>query len=125
MKNKLFKDIFKKGDIIIAIVLVVAVVLTAVFATRTEDCFVEIFVDGNIVFQLDINTDTIIDLKNTDYNVAVVVEIKDGKVMVTDSDCPDKLCVHSSAVSSAGGMIICLPNRVVVKVSPKEVDAIS
>lgn len=125
MKNKLLKDIFKKGDIIIAVILVVAVILTAVFATRIEESFVEIYVDGNLVFQLDLNADAVIDLEKTDFHIPVVVEVKDGKVRVTESNCPDKLCVHSSAVSSAGGMIICLPNRVVVKVTPKEVDAIS
>ena len=125
MKNKLFKDIFKKGDILIAVVLIVAVVLTAVFATRTEESFVEIYVDGHLAYQLDLDADIVVDLADTIHKIDLVVEVKDGMVKVTESNCPDKLCVHSSAVSSVGGMIICLPNKVVVKVTPKEVDAIS
>lgn len=125
MKNKLFKDIFKKGDVIVIALLVVAVILTAVFATRTADSFVEIYVDGNLVMQLDLSKDTVVDLNSTSHKIDMKVEIKAGKVFVTHSDCPDKLCVESAGVSSVGGMIVCLPNKVVIKVTPKEVDAIS
>lgn len=125
MKNKLFKDIFKKGDVIVIALLVVAVILTAVFATRTADSFVEIYVDGNLVMQLDLSKDTVVDLNSTSHKIDMKVEVKAGKVFVTHSDCPDKLCVESAGVSSVGGMIVCLPNKVVIKVTPKEVDAIS
>ena len=125
MKNKLLKDVFKKGDIILVLVLAVAVILTAVFATRTEDSFVEIYVDGVLAFQLDLSKDTTLDLNTTSYKIDLIVTVKSGKAYVTHSDCPDKLCVESSGVSSVGGLIVCLPNKVVVKVTPKEVDAIS
>ncbi len=116
---------FKKGDVILVVILVVAVILTAVFATRTQDSFVEVYVNGNFVCQLDLDEDATVNLMKMKCNVDVVIEVKDGKVSVIHSDCPDKLCVSSSAVSSVGGMIVCLPNKVVIKVTPKEVDAVS
>ncbi len=125
MKKELAKDIFKKGDIILVIILILAVILTAVFATQKEDSFVEVYVNGNFVCQLELDEDSTIDLKKLKCNVDLILQVKDGKVSVTHSDCPDKLCVSSSAVSSVGGMIVCLPNKVVIKVMPKEVDAIS
>jgi hypothetical protein len=78
-----------------------------------------------LAFQLDLSKDTTLDLNTTSYKIDLIVTVKSGKAYVTHSDCPDKLCVLSSGVSSVGGLIVCLPNKVVVKVTPKEVDAIS
>ena len=44
-----------------------------------------------------------------------VCEIKDGEVKMTEADCPDHLCMKQPAVGSAGGYIVCLPNRVVIQ----------
>ena len=44
-----------------------------------------------------------------------VCEIKDGKARMISADCPDHLCMHQPAITSAGGIIVCLPNRVVIK----------
>jgi hypothetical protein len=43
----------------------------------------------------------------------VLLHIKDGKVWVTDSDCPDKLC-EGMRVDNSRGQIICLPNQIVI-----------
>lgn len=43
-------------------------------------------------------------------------EIRGGKVRMTDADCPDRLCVHSRAASEPGDTIVCLPNRVVLRI---------
>lgn len=56
----------------------------------------------------------------TGYNTLV---IKDGKADVTDADCPDKLCVNQHSISCDGETIVCLPNKLVVKiVSETEAD---
>lgn len=47
---------------------------------------------------------------------ATTIEIKDGKVRVTDSPCPQHICVKQGWKSREGEVIICLPNRIVVKV---------
>ncbi|MFR4121720.1 MAG: NusG domain II-containing protein [Clostridium sp.] len=31
------------------------------------------------------------------------------------ADCPDHLCMKQAAIGSAGGFIVCLPNKVVIK----------
>lgn len=54
------------------------------------------------------------------YNTLV---IKDGKADVTEADCPDKLCVNQHSISYSGETIVCLPNKLVVKiVSEAEAD---
>lgn len=52
-----------------------------------------------------------------------VIEIKDRKVRVVSSACPNKLCVHQGFVNR--GSIICLPNRVVITIGRSPVDGIT
>ena len=54
--------------------------------------------------------------------------IRDGKAWIEAADCPDKLCVREKPIERNGEMIVCLPNKVIVRiVSGKEAenDAIS
>lgn len=45
-----------------------------------------------------------------------VVEIRDNRVHVLDSPCPNKICVSQSWIERPGETIICLPNRVSITV---------
>lgn len=38
----------------------------------------------------------------------------DGRIRVTESDCPNQDCVHTGAISRAGQSIVCLPGRIAV-----------
>ena len=42
-----------------------------------------------------------------------VITVKDGKIAVTDADCPDGYCMERGFCSS-GAQIVCLPNRLVL-----------
>lgn len=124
MRNELkisFKTIFKKGDLILLAVLLVAVILTIIFAVGGDDEYVQIYVDGVLKYEVSLYSDMEIDL--LDGKMTVV--IKDGKAWVEHSDCVEQLCVNNSPLTSSGGMIVCLPNKVVVKISGREVDAIT
>ncbi|MDZ7374770.1 MAG: NusG domain II-containing protein [candidate division KSB1 bacterium] len=46
----------------------------------------------------------------------VVIEVREGKVRVVESSCPDKFCVASRPVTPLGGVIVCAPNRLVIHV---------
>lgn len=46
-----------------------------------------------------------------------VIEIRDSRVRVREAHCPNQLCVKQGWVSS--GVIVCLPNRIVVTVGGK------
>jgi hypothetical protein len=41
--------------------------------------------------------------------------VEDFRVRMVDSACPDKLCVHTGWIGSSGDSIVCLPNRVVLR----------
>ena len=42
--------------------------------------------------------------------------VKDGKVAIVESDCPGMDCVHSGRISGKGRSLVCLPNRVEIRI---------
>jgi hypothetical protein len=53
-----------------------------------------------------------------------IVTIQGGRASVTDSPCPDKLCVHMPPISQPGQWIACLPNKVFVRVKGEDAQEI-
>jgi len=55
------------------------------------------------------------------------VEIGKNYARVTDASCPNKLDVHMGAVTGSGQMIVCLPNRLIVRIfgNDKSIDAVA
>lgn len=46
-----------------------------------------------------------------------VVEVAPGKVRIQSADCPDQTCVHQGWIESSAGLLVCLPNSLVIGVS--------
>lgn len=120
LKDK-YKDIFKIGDIFILLLVFVLVVLTIGFSLQKGADIAEIYIDGELCYTLSLSEDKSLEI--LDGKMTIVVE--NGHICVSESDCVEQLCVHASSISDQGGVIVCLPNRVVVKVIAKEVDAIT
>lgn len=54
------------------------------------------------------------------------IVIEDGYAYMAAADCPDKLCIKQGKISDSAASIICLPNRVEVKMSGTgKADAVS
>ncbi len=53
---------------------------------------------------------------------ALTVTIDDGAVSVTESDCPDGVCVNSGIISRAGQAIVCVPAKVTVRIDGPRAD---
>lgn len=71
---------------------------------------IQITVDGELYGTYSLGKDQVIAIGDTN-----VCEIKNGEVKMTEANCPDHLCMKQPAVGSAGGYIVCLPNRVVIQ----------
>ncbi len=71
---------------------------------------ISITVDGKPYGSYALSEAQIIRINDTN-----VCEIKNGRARMTHATCPDGLCLHQSAVTGRGGMIICLPNKVIIQ----------
>ena len=106
----------KKGDIILSAgIIVLAVVFIFLFSFfKVQGKQVVITVDGEVFGKYSIDYDQEIEVK-TELGVNTVV-IRDGKVSVSNADCPDKYCVNHVPVDETGETVVCLPHRMIVVV---------
>ena len=105
----------KKTDfIVIAVFLAAAGILWGVLnLNQKSGKTADIYVKGEYYTTLPLDKDTV-------YSPAEVpnvkIEIKDGKVGFIESDCPDKVCINTGFLHTAGQTAVCLPNAVSVTV---------
>ena len=59
----------------------------------------------------------------TNRGYTLTVDIADGTVNVTDSDCPGHDCQHTPPISRSGQSIVCLPAQIVISLEGASLDA--
>ena len=119
----------KRSAIILSIVLVLlcAAGIAAwiwLRSTAVTNAAAEIYSDGVLIKTVSLSENTRFTVEHGDgYNV---IEVQDGAVSVVEASCPDKVCIHTGAVSQGAVPIICLPNRLEVRVisADNNVDAV-
>lgn len=112
-----FKLNFQKGDILsVIIVLLIALGTGTAFFPRQgemKNAKVQIWQEGILVKELPLEENQNVTI---DYDYHNLISILDQKVCIKESDCPGEDCVHSGWISSVGRSIVCLPNRVEVRI---------
>ena len=79
-----------------------------------ENPTAEVIQDGKIIrtFSLSENTEFTITCEDG-FNSIV---IKDGAIMISDADCPDRICVKTGPISGGAVPIVCLPHRLEIRI---------
>lgn len=112
-KNKI------RNDVILAAVIVIIAVAGLLFinGTRVEGNRVVVKINGVETQSYSLSENTEFEIKtgknNSNYNIVV---IENGKVRVTEADCPDGICEDYRPISYVGETIICLPHKVVIEI---------
>lgn len=104
---------------IVLIVALLTVCFVLCFLPKEAGADVTVSVDGTVIAKKPLTEDCTIDLPD-----GGEVVIEDGTVRLLHSTCPDHLCEKMGAISSAGEVILCVPNRISVQIGEKEVDAL-
>lgn len=114
-----------KGDKIIIVSILIISFVSILFINSLNNSssgnILVIEVNGKLYdeYKLDtINFHKIIEI-NTKYGYNKVEITKNG-IRIKESDCPDKICVKSGYISNKGEMIVCLPNRLILKIEGDE-----
>ena len=65
--------------------------------------------------------------KNAEYELrGCVVAVRNGEIFISKTDCPDRVCEKTGKISRAGEAIICVPQRVEIRISgDAEIDAVA
>ena len=124
MRKNEMKLAFCKGDIIaIALVAVIAILVAVFFWTSfgsEEAGMVTVYQDGKLIREISLNETTEFVVEGDYTNV---ISVEDGKAAIIESDCPGTDCVHSGWIHEPGCSIVCLPNRVEIRIEgASEVD---
>ncbi len=123
----MFKEFFRKADLILMAVLIIIGITASVclsFSDSVGDRVI-ITVAGDLYGTYPLTEDRVITVTSGDHSNTV--EIRDGAVRVTEASCKNHVCVDHAPITRAGESIICLPNRVVIRIDGEgaEYDAIS
>ncbi len=124
----------KAGDIVLVLLVIAAAIGSMVLVSRAsageKGSLAIVEVNGKEVRRLELSDKQgyrTLTVQGTLGSSTVAVE--DGKVWMTESACRDKLCVGMGRIDSTGQSIVCLPNRVVIRITngakPGSVDAIT
>ena len=109
---------FKRGDLLaFALVLLMAAAVFLCFLPLNRDeagGTVEIYQDGELVKSCLLTQNAEVEIAGEYTNT---VSISDGRAAITQSNCPGEDCMHSGWISAAGRSIVCLPNRVEVRIT--------
>ena len=105
-----------KKDLLVLSIIFLIISLTYIISSfhNTGGDTVLIQVDGKDFLRLSLSENKIIAVPGP---IGVsIIEIKDGRVRMLSSPCPDKLCIKEGYIDKAGQVIICIPNRIVIKI---------
>lgn len=106
-----------KNDIllVLALLLLAGAVWGALHLLKKQGGEAVISVDGQIVERLPLDSDTSVTM-NTEDGHFNTVTVENGRVRVSEADCPDRICVRQGWIQYAGESIVCLPHKLVVTV---------
>ena len=111
--------ILRKADIVLFFVLLALGIALSVpgFASShstNRDSVVEITLGGRSFGEYPLNRDEEIEIEK-DGHLNLVI-IKDGKVHMEEASCYNQVCIKQGTISRNNQSIVCLPNRVVVRI---------
>ena len=113
---------FRKTDLIaiaIVVVLAAAVLLAFMPSSDTSPAQIAIYQDGELIKTLSINESQKFEISGKYKNT---VTIQDGKVAITQSNCPGSDCVACGWIANSGRSIVCLPNGVEIRILSQDSD---
>ena len=113
VQNSPSRKTFKPSDIIIVLVAAVVLALALVLRNASSESGLNaaVFHNGEQIALLPLEKDGVYTVD--DYGVTV--EVRSGKVRISESDCHDKICEKTGFISSPMQTIVCLPNRISVR----------
>ena len=101
------------ADITVCIVALILVVILLLVPSGSSSNTVYVKTDDS-EFYIDLSENTTKSVTSNGHTLSL--EIKDGEVRVTDSDCPDKLCEKVGWIKDSSQIIVCAPAKVLIRI---------
>lgn len=116
------------GDLLIFIIIAIIIVGMFISGTKVDADIIriaEIYLNNEIVYEINLSEI----VEETRYPLLdgdVIIIAKKDMIRFETSDCPDLVCVNTGWISKPGQIAVCLPNRILIKISGEssEVDVV-
>lgn len=106
-----------------ALLIVSAVWILIANSIKQDELFAEIYVEGRLVHTVDLSEVAESYTINLPHNTILV---EPGQISMFSADCPDQLCVRQGVIKSGIYPIICLPNKVEIRIARESgIDAVT
>ncbi len=111
--------LFKKNDIIIVLIALLAAFLFAIpKLIGSNELTASIYVNGELKQKIELSA------VENEYTLSpadgAVITVGKGEIYFSSAECKDNLCVKTGKLNSAGQTAACLPSRVVISVTSQK-----
>ena len=116
------RKLLKKADILLLLLLLALSLLPLLFwKTPPAACYAEVRQAGRVIHKIPLtghqgNQDIPLNCEQdgqTHYNL---IRVEQNTIAIIAADCPDKICVHTGAISQPGEIIACLPHKLIIEI---------
>lgn len=111
-----------RSDIVVLVAVLAACVVCFYLYhayTQGQAAVAEIYYRSELVATIDL-TQGIEKRFSVPENEDVIFHLyEDGSICFEESDCPDKICIHSGRLDTIGQTAACIPNELVLKIVAK------
>lgn len=121
----------RRGDRVMFSLFLVILLLSAAFVLRQkflvpEGTVAEVVQDGRVVKTIDLRRANGEEYRFVSHECVNLVRAERGRIAVISADCPDRDCVRRGYISRSGESAVCLPGRLVIRISGAgEVDGVT
>ena len=88
-----------------------------VYTSSPGGTVAEIVLDGEVIRTIDLETARAETFVVQGEHGTNTVQVEPGRIRVEAADCPDQVCVHQGWISDGTVPIVCLPNRLVIRIT--------
>ncbi len=124
MRNEMRKISSIKLIIIFAALVIISSASILIMSGRSQAVLTaEIYSDGQLLHSIDLNQ------VGESYTIELphnTVLVEHGQISMKSADCPDQVCVKQGPIKNEAYPIVCLPNKVEIRITDKaSIDAVT
>lgn len=123
----------KKGDYILIFLIIIISVCSILYMTISTGS--QLYMQKKVIIELDgklykeilIDEETSLIIDIEENHIKNKIHIENNKVFMEESNCNNQICVKQGYIEKSNQMIVCLPNKISVRIEgiDNEIDVIS